>query len=99
MRELAEKIIAALPAHAASLHITHNDHRSCYMTVAEYTATNQGAGEWRNPKALERATKSDEMWEAQWYPHTPIGFTRIAAPTLAELLEWLEEFKNEENKP
>ncbi len=82
--------LADLPRHKASLTIEHNDHLSCYETVAEWCA-GQTIFSWRDGEAQQRAINSDELWTMQWYPDTPVGFIAVAAPTLDELLAWAKE--------
>lgn len=77
-----------LPKHDASLHITHNDHKSNYETVASYLAwrqaTPRNCGSQEEYDALKA---SDEIWEIQWYPDTPIGSYVVFAATLERALE------------
>jgi len=79
---------STLPKHEASLTLEHNDHKSVYQTVAQYIQDNSIKDEeWLSIESKERAISTNELWVMQWYPHTAIGFYRVAAPTLAELFE------------
>lgn len=87
---VAAKVLAMLPAHKASLTIDHNMHKAVYEPVARYLA------EFRDeidPDAYRRMVETDEVWGCQWYPDTPVGFYRLHAPTLAELLTALAKAK------
>lgn len=76
-----------LPAHKCSLSILHNLHKDNYETVEDYT-TGPCCALWKNDEAKARAIATDEIWEIQWFPHTPVGSICIAAPTLEEALEF-----------
>jgi len=75
--EAVARFIAALPAHKASLHLTHNDHLSNYWTVAEFDQNEtamHGDASWVSEEQRQKAIALNEMWELQWYPDTPVGF-------------------------
>jgi hypothetical protein len=77
------------PAHECELILHHNENRSLYKTVAEFLEDREDpnyAATWQSPEHRARAIATNELWELQWYPVTPIGFLNIWAPTLAELL-------------
>lgn len=78
------------PKHEASLHLTHNDHKSYYRTVAE--AIEDGdhgykAEDWISPEQRQKAIDTNECWTLQWYPNTPVGFYILSAADLNALLE------------
>lgn len=75
-----------LPAHACGLYLEHNAHRDIYKSAAEAVAEDE-ISDWASEEAKQRAIATDEIWTLQWYPRTPIGFCKVAAPTLGELLE------------
>lgn len=77
----------ALPAHKVSLTLAHNEHRSLYQTVAEYTEDCRDA--FVSDDEYEAAISSDELWELHWYPDTPVGFHRSMASSLTALMEAL----------
>ena len=82
---------ALLPQHKYGLFLTHNEHRDYYEKAEDYIregCERSSATVWKNDEAKQRAIETDEIWELQWYPNTPIAFYHVAAPTLAELLEW-----------
>lgn len=92
--------VESLPRHAASLTITHNDHKDCYRTAAQQFAEweerghtpNMRAGDWK-----ERMIEADEIWEVQWYANSPVGFCNVAAPSLEEAVEFAKEIQDAED--
>jgi hypothetical protein len=66
------------PKHEASLHLTHNDHKGVYETVADSVQ-------------FGRHGYEPECWTLQWYPHTPVGFCLMSAADLDVLLEAARE--------
>jgi hypothetical protein len=85
-----------LPAHAAGLSLTHNEHKNVYQTVAEALEHERPGKEcdelYDFVTAVERqkAIETNEMWELHWYPNTPVGFNRIRAASLPALGAWLQ---------
>lgn len=84
-----------LPAHKASCHITHNDHRSSYQTVRQWIE--QGCfvdrEDFISPEELERAIETDELWTVQWYPDTPVGFSIAHASSLEALSAYFQDLR------
>jgi hypothetical protein len=39
------------------------------------------------PEDRAECLRTDSLWVLQWYPNTPIGFYRVAGPTLERVLE------------
>lgn len=77
------------PRHEASLHLTHNDHKSYYLTVAQAIADgDHGYSEdcWISPEQKQKAIETNECWTLQWYPDTPVGFCILSAADLDALL-------------
>ena len=79
------------PAHKASLHLCHNDHKSVYQSVEDWLADNERDDgcwfEWVSPEERRKAIKDDSVWTLQWYPETPVGFCALAASDLNVLLD------------
>lgn len=75
------------PQHECGLYLTHNQHRDYHQTLSEYIQDHELEEDFENAKTMARAIETDELWELQWYPHTPVGFIRVVAPTLEEVLE------------
>ena len=96
MREDAKDIqslLSRLPRHAASLHLTHNQHRAYYRTVAQEDdeAAERGqAWSWVSDAQRAKARETDDVWELHWYPDTPIGSFCIYAADLTALLTYVE---------
>ncbi len=89
------------PEHPFPKHLTlslrHNDHKSSYMTVAEYCETVQNDLEnWVSEEQRLKAIETNELWELQWYPDTPVGFCIKLAADLDVLLEWSRRYSLEE---
>lgn len=79
-----------LPRYAVSFHLHHNQHLSYYETVQQTIADDSGYyGErsWVSPEERLRAIETNELWTAQWYPDTPVGFHVLHASSLDALNE------------
>ena len=88
---MVEKLRAVLrfPAHKCGLYLTHNTHKDAYETVAEWAADREVRGysaDWVSDEQRDLAFASDEVWELQWYPDTPIGSYSLCAADLDVLL-------------
>lgn len=82
-----------LPAHKCELTITHNTHKSGYETVAQWikrqgTQFDDHHLQWSSETAKDACIATDELWEIQWFPHTPGGSYVVYGPTLKEILDW-----------
>lgn len=76
--------LAALPPHSVALHLAHNEHRSLYQPLAQYVEDRRDR--FVSEEEYEKAVATDELWELQWYPDTPVGFHVLMASTLPALL-------------
>lgn len=77
------------PKHEASLHLTHNQHKSYYLTVQQMIDDKDfGYAEWVSEEQKQKAIDINECWYIQWYPNTPVGFCILAAADLNILLEF-----------
>jgi hypothetical protein len=83
------------PKHKASLHITHNVHKTYYETMEEALAempdgyhSTYDRDEFPDEAEIEKAIKTDSVWTIQWYPNSPVGFNRVHAATLGRALEF-----------
>lgn len=76
-----------LPLHKCGLYLTHNEHRDLYQTALDYIKK-RSLDQWENQEAKDIAIKTNEIWQLQWYPDTPIGSIVVQAPTLEALLAW-----------
>lgn len=88
MTDRFENFIAALPPHACELSLTHNQHRSCYETVQQFTEDGPYKPDWISPEQRALAIEHDEVWVLHVYPRTPVGFYAYAAWQLHELLAY-----------
>ena len=78
------------PKHDCSLTLSHNENRDYYEQVDQYLAHfGEGQPSWSTPEQRARAIATNEIWELQWYPDTPIGSYHLCAPTLKELMEFV----------
>lgn len=84
-----------LPKHQAALSIGHNEHKSYYETIEEYLEGND-TDCWESKEHRGRAIATNSLWSMQWYPDTPVGFLRVYAPTLGELLSFAVAVGEEE---
>lgn len=78
------------PKHACSLSLEHNGHKGYYETVEDYIKGIEDHDldiDWSSETARARCIETNEVWELQWYPNTPIGFNLVMGPTLEEVLE------------
>jgi len=79
------------PYHKASLHITHNYHKSDYENIADYVAElNHEDGGGIAQDIMNECIESNSIWEMQVYKHTPIGFYTIYSATFQGLFSQLE---------
>lgn len=76
-----------LPKHLV-FHIDHNEPRLNGDTVADDYPKYDNQ-EWVSGDDYLEAYHNNEMWSAQWYPNTPIGFYVVRAHTLENLLAYL----------
>lgn len=74
------------PQHECELTLTHNTHKSYYEDIADYVESEHVRDTFKDAEARNRSVATNEIWELQWYPHTPIGFNKVSAPTLDEVL-------------
>jgi hypothetical protein len=80
------------PKHEASLHLTHNEHKSCYRTVQEEIDDGHPSyQQWVSPEQRQKAIDTNECWSIQWYPDTPIGSYALSAADLDVLIEAARE--------
>lgn len=74
------------PKHKCGLYLTHNAHRDYYENISDYISDLGVSAPFKDDEAKARAVATDQIWELQWYPGTPVGFHMVAAPTLEEVL-------------
>ena len=71
-----------------ALSIDRNRHKVYYQSVAGYVAS---AGVNIGADDLAKAIESDELWEVQWHPDTPVGSCSVAAATYERAMELANE--------
>lgn len=76
----------SFPAHKAGLSLEHNEHKNYYESAEQFIANSELAKDFESPEAMTRAIEADSIWVLQWYPETPVGFHRVAATTLYDVL-------------
>ena len=72
-----------LPKHKCGLYLSHNEHRDVYETVEEFYE----ADFFVSPEDMQKCIDTDELWELQWYPETPIGFHKVNGSSLEIVLK------------
>ena len=86
------------PKHKCGLYLSHNEPKDVYETVKQ----NIEDGRYRpenfvSKEDMQKCIDSDDIWELQWYPDTPIGSYIILGSNLKIVLEKALEISNEEN--
>lgn len=82
------------PRHEASLHLTHNEHKSYYQTVQRSIDDGDYGDDWVSEEQKQKAIEINECWRLQWYPDTPVGFCVLLAADLDVLLEAASQTEN-----
>jgi len=79
------------PKHDCGLYLTHNEHKDNYESAEEWISCGElgRAALFESEEHAQRAIETGEVWQLQWYPDTPVGCWRAAAPTLQELLDYV----------
>lgn len=81
------------PEHKCGFYLSHNAHRDVYSTVEDYYDNYDFISSEDRQKCID----TDDCWELQWYPDTPIGFFRVMGSSLelvmAEALRIEEEYR------
>jgi len=88
-----------LPRHKCGLYLTHNEHRDDYQTalqgIEKYELICDHELDWATPDARERCIATNELWQLQWYPDTPIGSYSVFGATLEEVLKAAREIQEQ----
>ena len=77
------------PKHDCGLYLTHNQHKDIYETVKHNIESKHPAYDkdfFVSVEDMQKCIDTDECWELQWYPDTPIGFIRICGSSLEIVL-------------
>lgn len=86
------------PKHECGLYLEHNVYRNYYDSIESAVAQEDELTTWESDEHKKRAIETKQLWTLQWYPNTPIGFYRVAAPTLEELLTFALTFEEPTNE-
>ena len=78
------------PPHKCSLTLTHNQHKGYYESISDYIGRDDRI-QWVSEEEKQKAVKTNEIWELQWYPDTPVGFYCAGASTLDALMEGVQD--------
>lgn len=79
----------------SSLHLTHNDHASNYVTAKVWIEEYEPA--WfgdETPEHIQAMKDADTIWTLQIYPTTPVGFFKWNRATLEEAVDAAMEHFN-----
>ena len=81
--------------HHMSLSIEHNQHKNYYEKLEDYLKNDGGLPRSKHLTSEEykKCIETDELWEIQFYPISPISFHYIAAPTLYEALDKMKNYE------
>ena len=79
-----------LPKHEASLTIRHNQHKDYYQSIEDYTEDYDNT-DWISEEDKQKCIDTNELWEIQWYPITPVGFHMIIGSSLELVLKYANE--------
>lgn len=82
--QVAQPLI--LPPHKCGLFLTHNEHRDYYEKLEQFIVDQDLVDDFESPESMQKSIDTDECWVLQWYPNTPVGFNRVAGPTLEGVL-------------
>jgi len=69
-----------------SLFITHNQHKSYYETIEQYLEPYDWDDDWVSEEQKQKSLETQELWELQWYPDTPISFYKVMGADLDVVL-------------
>lgn len=81
------------PEHKIGLTLSHNKHKEYYLSIKDYILSEHV--EFSSEEEKNKVLETNEIWELQWYPDTPVGFYSVAAATLEECLRIANEVKYE----
>lgn len=70
-----------------TLSIDHNNHKNYYQTINEYFKDNDFFLNCISEEDLKICLEKDELWEIQFYPHTPSSFHKVISYSLERCLD------------
>lgn len=74
------------PTHECCLTLSHNENRAFYQTVQEHYEDEVCGPDWVSEEQRQKAYATNEVWQLQWYPKTPVSSYIVAACDLDVLL-------------
>ena len=82
-----------------AIYISRNEHACLYETAEQYAFRHEDNFESR--EEIIASIESDQIWEVQWYPDTPVGHYRVMASTLDGALDYAirVQEKDDHGKP
>ena len=84
-----------LPEYKISLTIVHNEYKNWYYTI-EQGIQEIDENNWVSLEERDKALQTENIWNIQWYPDTPIGSYVYYASSLEVLLDYInKKFKND----
>lgn len=88
------------PKHKYGLYLIHNKHKDYYQSSKDYIEQReQNKGyhlNWSSETSREKCIETNQIWELQWYPDTPIGSHEVIGPTFEEVLAKALEIEENE---
>lgn len=76
------------PKHKCGLYLTHNQHKDYYENISEYLNNDLFDDEYFvSIEDKKKCIDTNELWELQWYPDTPVGFYKVCGSTLEIVLK------------
>lgn len=77
------------PSHKAGLYLTHNQHKDYYEKIEDHLQEYPGFDDdnFVSAEDKQKCIDTDELWELQWYPETPVGFHKVCGSTLDVVLK------------
>lgn len=95
-KEVISEFLKLLPKHECSFQISHNNNRTYYQSVKEYLEEDDNLQDpfhvFKDAEDKQKCIVNNELWTAQWYPDTPVGFYVMSASSLEVLIDCLEEY-------
>jgi len=66
------------PEHKCGLYLSHNPHRDVYEKPEDFYRAEFSI----SPEDWQKCIDTDDVWDLQWYPDTPIGFYLVIGSSL-----------------
>lgn len=93
IEELEARLRALVPGPFGSLYLSFNGENG-YQTVEQRSKVEEDfAADWISDEEMQKAVATNSMWVLNWYPKGEVSSYRIAASSLAALLDAAEQEK------